>query len=176
MIKWYAVHTYSGQELSVKKHIEMMVEREGLEDQIRTVMVPTQEVVSVANGKKTSRTKKFFPSYIIIEMELNKDTMHYITDIPGVTHFVGVDGKAQTLKKSEVARLLGEPGEEEELTKMVEIPYNVGESVRIKDGPFKDFDGTIEEINVEKGKLKVMVSVFGRSTPVELGFMQVEGL
>jgi len=109
-------------------------------------------------------------------MELNKDTMHYITDIPGVTHFVGANGKAQTLKKAEVDRLLGNTGPEEELNSMVEIPYSIGESVRIKDGPFKDFDGTVEEINVEKGKLKVMVSVFGRSTPVELGFMQVEGL
>jgi transcriptional antiterminator NusG len=176
-MKWYTIHTYSGQELSVQKHIEMMVEREKLEDQIRTVLVPTQEVVSVTNGKKTSRTKKFFPAYVIIEMEMNKDTMHYITDVPGVTHFVGVNGKAQTLKKSEVDRLLGNTSEQdEELTKMVEIPYSIGEAVRIKDGPFKDFDGTIEEINVDKGKLKVMVSVFGRSTPVELGFMQVEGL
>lgn len=153
-----------------------MVEREGLQESILQVLVPTQEVVTMSGGRKISRTKKFFPSYIIIQMELNKDTMHYITDIPGVTHFVGVDGKAQLVKQSEVDRLLGKTGVEEEFDKIVEIPHTVGESVRIKDGPFKDFDGVVEEINVEKGKLKVMVSVFGRSTPVELGFMQVEGL
>jgi transcriptional antiterminator NusG len=175
-MKWYVVHTFSGQEISVQKHIEMMIEREGLQSMINQVLVPTQEVVTVTGGKKVSRTRKFFPSYIIIEMDLNKDTMHYITDIPGVTHFVGANGKAQTLKKAEVDRLLGNNGPEEELNSMVEIPYSIGESVRIKDGPFKDFDGTVEEINTEKGKLKVMVSVFGRSTPVELGFTQVEGL
>lgn len=175
-MKWYVVHTFSGQELSVKKHIEMMIEREGLQSMINQVLVPTQEVVNVSGGRKTSRTRMFFPSYIIIEMDLNKDTMHFITDIPGVTHFVGANGKAQTVKPAEVDRLLGRSGPEEELNQMVEIPYSVGESVRIKDGPFKDFDGTVEEINVEKGKLKVMVSVFGRSTPVELNFMQVEGL
>jgi transcriptional antiterminator NusG len=175
-MKWYVVHTFSGQELSVQKHIEMMIEREGLQSMINQVLVPTQEVVTVTGGKKVTRTKKFFPSYIVIEMDMNKDTMHYITDIPGVTHFVGVNGKAQTVKKHEVDRLLGISDPEEALSSRVEVPYSIGESVRIKDGPFKDFDGTVEEINLEKGKLKVMVSVFGRSTPVELGFTQVEGL
>jgi transcriptional antiterminator NusG len=176
-MKWYVVHTYSGQENSVKKHIDMMVEREGLQDQIVQVLVPSQEVVSVTKGKKVSRNKKFFPSYILIQMEINKTTMHLVTEIPGVTHFVGTGNKPQAIRKSEAERLMGQvnPLEGEE-KQVVEIPYAIGESVRIKDGPFKDFDGTIEEINTEKGKLKVMVSVFGRSTPVELNFVQVESL
>jgi transcriptional antiterminator NusG len=175
--KWYVVHTYSGQELAVQKYIEMLVEREQLQSQIGTVLVPTQEVVTISGGKKRSHTKKFFPSYILIEMEMNDDTMHYVTNIPGVTHFVGSNGKAESILPEEVNRLLGVTEGEEKLGgDVIEIPFRVGEAVRIKAGPFKDFDGTVEEINPEKGKLKVMVSVFGRSTPVELGFTQVEGL
>jgi transcriptional antiterminator NusG len=175
-MKWYVVHTYSGQENNVKKHLEIIVSREGLQDQIGHILVPSQDVVSVSRGKKINRNRKFFPSYIIVEMEMNKDTMHLVTDIPGVTHFVGTDNKPQAIRKSEVERLLGQvnPGNAEE--KILEIPFLIGDSVRIKDGPFKDFDGSVEDVNTEKGKLKVMVSVFGRSTPVELGFMQVEAL
>jgi transcriptional antiterminator NusG len=110
-------------------------------------------------------------------MEMTRDTMHLITEIPGVTHFVGVDNKPQALRRAEVERLTGSQDEEENVpSQLDEIPFTIGEAVRIKAGPFKDFDGVIDEINAEKGKLKVMVSVFGRSTPVELDFNQVEGL
>jgi len=175
-MKWYVVHTYSGQENNVKKHLEMMIEQEGLQEMFGQILVPTQEVVSVARGKRTTRNKKFFPSYIIVEMELNKESIHYVTDLPGVTHFVGVDNKPQAIRKSEVERLLGQVNPDDAVDEVLEIPYAVGDSVRIKEGPFKEFDGSVEEVYPDKGKLKVMVNVFGRSAPVELGFMQVEGL
>jgi transcription termination/antitermination protein NusG len=176
-MKWYVVHTYSGQETSVEQHIGMMIEREGIQEFFGEVRVPQQDVVSVTRGRKVSRSRKLFPSYILIEMEMTRDTMHYITEIPGVTHFVGVDNKPQAMRRSEVERMLGsEESVEGSVPAFEEIPFSVGEAVRINTGPFKDFDGTIEEINAEKGKLKVMVSVFGRSTPVELTFTQVEGL
>lgn len=175
MKKWYVVHTYSGQEGKVKQHLEALVDKNSMQDLFGNILLPTREVTTVQKGKKTTRDKKFYPSYLLVEMEMNKDTMHYVTDIPGVTHFVGV-GKPQPLRKSEVDRILGQSGPETTETGVVEIPFNNGEKVRIKDGPFKDFDGVVEEINPEKGKLKVMVSVFGRSTPVELDFGQVDSV
>jgi transcriptional antiterminator NusG len=174
--KWYVVHTYSGQESKVKLHLDALVERNGLGDYIGQVLVPTREVTTIQKGKKTVRDHKFFPSYILVEMELNKDTMHAVTDVPGVTHFVGVDNKPQPLRKAEVDRILGQEAPETTEAKVVEIPFHNGDKIRIKDGPFKDFDGVVEEIHAEKGKLKVMVSVFGRSTPVELDFGQVDAV
>ncbi|MFC1584723.1 transcription termination/antitermination protein NusG [Fibrobacterota bacterium] len=173
--KWYVVHTYSGQEAKVKSHLEMTVEKSELSPYFGEILMPTREVVTVTKGKKISRDRKNFPSYIIVEMEMNKETMHYVTDIPGVTHFVGV-GKPQPLRKAEVERILGSTGPEIQESGELDIPYMSGDSVRIKDGPFKDFDGVVEEVNPEKGKIKVLVSVFGRSTPVELDFIQVESL
>jgi transcription termination/antitermination protein NusG len=173
-VKWYAVHTYSGQEGKVKQHLEAIVEKNGLRDQFGKVLLPMREVTTVQKGKKTVRDRKFFPSYLLVEMDMNKDTMHCVTDVPGVTHFVGVDNKPQPLRKAEVDRILGQGMPEVQETGVMEIPFRSGDKVRIKDGPFKDFDGTVEEINPEKGKLKVMVSVFGRSTPVELDFGQVD--
>lgn len=173
--KWYVVHTYSGQEGKVKQHLEALVDKNNLKESFGNILLPTREVTTVQKGKKTTRDKKFYPSYLLVEMEMTKDTMHYVTDIPGVTHFVGV-GKPQPLRKSEVDRILGQTTVETTDTGVVEIPFTSGEKVRIKDGPFKDFDGVVEEINPEKGKLKVMVSVFGRSTPVELDFVQVDSV
>jgi transcriptional antiterminator NusG len=109
-------------------------------------------------------------------MEINKTTMHLVTDIPGVTHFLGNGNTPQAIRRSEVERLLGQVDPDQADEQVVDVPYVIGDSVRIKEGPFKDFDGSVEDVNTEKGKLKVMVSVFGRSTPVELGFNQVEGL
>ena len=176
MKKWYVVHTYSGQEGKVKQHLDALVERNGMGEQIGQVLVPTREVTTIQKGKKTVRDHKSFPSYILVEMELNKDTMHIVTDVPGVTHFVGVDNKPQALRKAEVDRILGTDVPAVQETRIVEIPFHNGDKIRIKDGPFKDFDGVVEEIHPEKGKLKVMVSVFGRSTPVELDFGQVDAV
>ncbi len=175
MKKWYVVHTYSGQEAKVKAQLEIVIERNELQDHFGNILLPTKEVTTVAKGKKQVRDKKWYPSYLLIEMEMNKDTMHHVTDISGVTHFVGV-GKPQPLRKSEVERILGMQAPETPESGPVEIPFIPGERVRIKEGPFKDFDGTVEEVNAEKGKLKVMVSVFGRSTPVELDFTQVDAV
>ena len=173
--KWYVVHTYSGQESKVKAHIEMGIEKAEMQPYFGEILMPTREVVTVTKGKKTSRDRKFFPSYIIVEMEMTKETQVFITEIPGVTHFVGV-GKPQALRPAEVTRILGQTSPEVQETGEIEIPYQSGDTVKIKDGPFKDFDGTIEDVNPEKGKVKVLVSVFGRSTPVELDFVQVESL
>ena len=173
MKKWYVLHTYSGQEAKVQQHLESLIEKNVLKEHFGQVLLPMREVTTVQKGKKTVRDKKYFPSYLLVEMEMNKETMHTVTDIPGVTHFVG-EGKPQPLRKGEVERLLGQASPEVQETKVMEIPFHSGEKVRIKDGPFKDFDGVVEEINPEKGKLKVMVSVFGRSTPVELDFGQVD--
>ncbi len=173
--RWYVVHTYSGQENKVKQHLESMVEKNSLSESFGRMLLPTREVTSVQNGKKTTRDRKFFPSYLLVEMAMNKETMHQVTDIPGVTHFVG-EGKPQALRKSEVDRILGQGTPETQISGVVEIPFHSGDKVRIKDGPFKDFDGVVEETNPEKGKIKVMVSVFGRSTPVELHFGQVDAV
>lgn len=175
-MKWYAVNTFSGQELNVQKHVEMLIEREGLEEIIGQTFVPTQEVVSVTNGRKRTSTRKHLPSYVLIELEFNKETLHYITDIPGVMHFVGANGKPERVKQVEVDRMMGKTPEKEVSQDVIEVPYGIGDVLRITDGPFKDFEGSVEEISPEQGKLTVMVSVFGRSTPVQLSFAQVVGL
>jgi transcriptional antiterminator NusG len=174
-MKWYVVHTYSGQEGKVKQHLEALVDKNNLKAQFGNILLPTREVTTVQKGKKTTRDKKFYPSYLLVEREMNKDTMHYVTDIPGVTQ-CGGGGEPQPLRRAEVDRILGQSSPETTETGVVEIPFTSGEKVRIKDGPFKDFDGVVEEINPEKGKIKVMVSVFGRSTPVELDFGQVDAV
>jgi len=174
-MQWYAVNTYSGQELVVKKRIEQMVEREKLSDRIGRVLVPSQEYIVVKDGKRRTTRSNLFPSYVIVEMDLDSQTQYLITSIPGVTRFVGEGNEPHPLRKSEVSRLLGIVENKDEIPEVV-IPYAAGDNVRIKEGPFKDFIGTVEEVNTERRKLKVMVSVFGRFTPVELGFSQVEAV
>jgi transcriptional antiterminator NusG len=175
MMQWFAVSTYSSQELAVKKRIEQMVEREGLQEKIGQVLVPQQEYITVKDGKRKTVKANLFPSYIIIEMELDSNSQYMVQSIQGVVKFIGEGNDPHPLRKSEVERLLGVVNAEDALPK-IEIPYVNGDSVRIKEGPFKDFIGTVEEVNTEKRKLKAMVSVFGRSTPVELGFTQVEAV
>lgn len=133
--------------------------------------MPTHDVVHVKNGKKIKTTRKFFPSYILVEMDLTKETSHFIRNINGVTGFVG-GKKPQPLREEEVSRILGQT-EKISRQQISEVPFEIGEAVKIKEGPFKDFDGVVNEIHPEKGKIKVMVSVFGRSTPVEVDFMHV---
>jgi transcriptional antiterminator NusG len=174
-MKWYVVHTYSGHENKVKENILKMIATSSIQDQFGRLIVPTEEVAEMKKGKKTVTTRKFFPSYILIEMFMSDDSWHLVNGIPGVTSFVGTGTKPQALLPNEVERILGRMDKEKD-TIIPEIPYTLGEHIRIKDGPFSDFTGVIDEINAEKGKLRVLVSIFGRETPVELDFLQVESL
>ena len=183
MKRWYAIHTFSGQENNIKKHIEQMIEREGVQDKFGQVIVPTREVVSNVRGRRRVSTQNLYPAYIIIdpayiiiEMELDELTQHLVSTINGVTHFAGMTRASRVpipLQQSEVDRLLG-VNPETSMEGEIQIPYTIGENVRIKEGPFKDFVGVVDEIMEDKTKIKVMVTVFGRSTPVELAFNQVE--
>ncbi len=171
--KWYVVHTYSGHENKVRQNILKMINTSPIKDHFGQIVVPTEEVAEMKKGKKTVTTRKFFPSYILIEMHMTDESWHLVNGIPGVTSFVGTGDKPQPLSKPEVERILGRMDKEKQ-TITPEIPFTLGEHIRIKDGPFSDFTGVIDEINAEKGKLKVLVSIFGRETPVELDFLQVE--
>lgn len=170
---WYVLHTYSGHENKVKLHLEKLIEAEGMEDKIAQVLVPTEEVVEMKQGKKTSFTRKLFPSYILVEMEMDRSAWHLVTNAPGVTHFVGSSTKPQPLRKSELDRILHRVEESKEDKKQTEVPYTTGDHIKVTDGPFTDFTGVVEEVHPDRGKLKVMVSIFGRATPVELDFLQV---
>lgn len=174
-MQWFAVNTYSSQELVVKKRIEQMVEREKLQEKIGQILVPQQEFVKIKDGKRKTYKANIFPSYIMIEMELDTHTQYMVQSIQGVVKFMGEGNTPHPLRKTEVERLLG-VASGEELAPQIEIPYINGDNVRIKEGPFKEFIGTVEDVNTEQRKLKVMVSVFGRLTPVELGFNQVEAV
>lgn len=174
-MKWFVIHTYSGHENKVKENILKMVKTSSIIEQFGRLIVPTEEVAEMKKGKKTITTRKFFPSYILIEMFMSDESWHLVNGIPGVTSFVGTGTKPQPLMPNEVERILGRMDKEKE-TIIPEIPFTLGEHIRIKDGPFSDFTGVIDEINAEKGKLRVLVSIFGRETPVELDFLQVEAL
>ena len=171
--RWYVVHTYSGHENKVRENIQKMINASSIKDHFGQIVVPTEEVAEMKKGKKTITTRKFFPSYILIEMFMSEDSWHLVNGIPGVTSFVGTGTKPQPLSEGEVERILGRMDRDRE-TIAPEIPFTLGEHIRIKDGPFSDFTGVVDEINAEKGKLRVLVSIFGRETPVELDFLQVE--
>lgn len=171
---WYVVHTYSGHENKVKYYLENAIATSGLGDQMGRVEVPTEDVVEMRDGKKVTSTRKFFPSYVLVEMEMAKDTWHLVTGIPGVTSFVGAGKKPQPLRPAEVERILGRLDGVSEVREETGIPFQVGDRVKVIDGPFSDFTGVLDEINEERRKIKVMVSIFGRATPVELDVLQVE--
>lgn len=174
--KWYFLRAASGKEKKVKEYIDDEVARRHLEDYIGQVLIPTEKIYQIRSGKKVSKERPFFAGYVLIEAALVGDIQHFlINDVPHVMGFLGErDGKPTPLRKVEVNRILGKVDElnagEEELT----VPFCVGEAVKVIDGPFNSFTGTIEEVNDEKKKLKVMVKIFGRKTPLELSFMQVE--
>jgi transcriptional antiterminator NusG len=172
-MKWYAIHTYSGHENKVKENIVKMAKTSGVGDQFGRLIVPTEEVAEMRKGKKTITTRKYLPGYILIEMFMSEESWHLVNSIPGVTSFVGTGTTPQPVAESEMERVLGRMDKERE-TIVPEIPFTLGEHIRIKDGPFSDFTGIIDEINTEKGKLRVLVSIFGRETPVELDFLEVE--
>jgi transcription termination/antitermination protein NusG len=174
-LEWFTLHANTGHENKVKRNIEMAIKSNHMEEYFGDVLVPIQEVTEMKNGKRVTTKRKFLPGYILVEMLMNKETHHFINSIPGVTGFIGgTPLKPQPVPKDEVDRILGRIKEPEEGKTALEIPYKVGDSVQVMDGPFSDWMGVINEINHEKGKLKVMISIFGKETPVELDFLQVK--
>jgi len=172
--KWYVVRAISGKEKRVKEYLESEIKRLQLEDLIAQVLIPTEKVYQIRKGKKISKERNYFPGYVLVEAELSGEIPHIIKNIPNVLNFLGTKGVPEPIRETEVKRILGKVDELSELGEEMNIPYIVGESVKVIDGPFNSFSGIIEEINEEKKKLKVMVKIFGRKTPLELGFMQVE--
>jgi len=159
----------------VKKNLEQRVKFMDSLEEIAQVIIPTEEVVEMKNGKKTTTSKKFLPSYILVEMDMTKETWHLVRNTPGVTSFVSAGDKPQPLRSEEVDRIMAQM-DRARTRATTDIPYKVGDAVKVVDGPFTDFSGIVNEINPERGKLKVMVSIFGRSTPVELNFLQVKSI
>ena len=174
--KWYVVRAVSGQENKIKAYIEQEVNRVGMGDYISQVLVPTEKVVQVKDGKKISKERVYFPGYVMIEANLTGEIPHIIKSITGVIGFLGETkgGEPVPLRMAEVNRMLGRVDELSVTTENVNIPYSIDETVKVIDGPFNGFNGTIEKINEEKRKLEVMVKIFGRKTPLELSFTQVE--
>ena len=169
--RWYVLHTYSGYENKVKKSIEHRVEALDLTDRVHEVVVPTQDEIEIRNSQRITVQKKVFPGYVLVRMAMDDDTWYALRNTPGVTGFVNVNNKPVPLAETEVQTIL--KGMTAEAPK-VKMSFQLGDTVRIVDGPFADFRGEIDEINNEKGTIKVLVSFFGRETPVELDFLQAE--
>ena len=172
--KWYVVRAISGKERKVQQYLESEISRLNMEDIISKVLIPIEKVYQVRNGKKISKERNIYPGYILIEAILTGEVPHIVKSIPGVIGFLGTKGEPNPIRQAEVNRILGKVDELAEQGEGVNIPFIVGETVTVIDGPFNSFSGIIEEINEEKKRLKVMVKIFGRKTPLELGFMQVE--
>ena len=174
--KWYVVRAVSGQEAKIKDYIASEISRLGYDSYLEDILVPTEKVVQIRNGKKINKEKVYYPGYIMIKADLSGEIPHVIKSVTNVIGFLGETkgGEPVPLRPSEVNRLLGKVDELELSKEHVAIPYTVGESIQVVDGPFNGFTGTIEHINEEKRKLQVMVKIFGRKTPLELSYMQVE--
>ncbi len=173
-MNWYVVHTYAGFENKVKSSIQETVSKLGLQDKIGQILVPTEEVLSLKAGKKRKSQRKFFPGYILVEMALDDNTWHIVKDTPKVTGFVGGTTNPTPLSDEEVKHILRQAEEGAVAPTQPKVAYQKGDRVRVIDGPFSSFIGTVEDVNPSHGRLTVMVSIFGRSTPVELEFLQVE--
>jgi transcriptional antiterminator NusG len=171
--RWYVLHVYSGNENKVAEAILDKAKKAGLEEKFEQVLVPTHEVMEVRRGKKVSTEKKFFPGYVLIKMELDDDAWHLVQNLPKVTGFLGGKGHPTPITQSEAERLMHQVAEGVNAGRDGLI-FDIGEQVRVCDGPFSSFNGVVEEVDEEKARLKVMVSIFGRSTPVDLEFSQVE--
>lgn len=181
-LKWFVLRVISGKEKKVKTYLETEVERSKLTDFIPQILIPSEKVYEMRNGKKRVRERNFFPGYVLVSADLsNGEAYHLVNSIPGVIGFLGGNGTSSSkepvaLRQSEVNRILGKVGEIDEFEEKLETPFIKGESVKVMDGPFSGFTGSVEEIFEEKKKLNVMVKIFGRNTPVELNYMQVEKL
>ncbi len=174
--KWFVVRAISGKENKIKKYIEDEILRNGLSSQVTQILIPTEKVYQIRNGKKISKERSFFPGYILVEANLSGEVPHIIRGVNGVIGFLGAEkrGEPLPLRMSEVNRILGKVDELAETEEEMNIPYIVGENIKVIDGPFNGFNGTVENINEEKRKLEVMVKIFGRKQPLELSFLQVE--
>lgn len=177
MKKWYVVNTYSGHENKVRTTMERRIESFGIGRYFGEIKIPTEQVIEIKDGKKVPTVQRQFPGYILVNMDLNDDTWRLVRQTPGVTQIVGAGDKPMPLSRGEVERLL-HPGEAAEAREKVRttVDYEVGETVKVISGPLADFEGAISDINVDQSRLKVMVSIFGRETPVELSFNQVSKL
>ena len=173
--RWYVVHVYSGFEKKVAESIKEQVAAAGMEDLIEDVLVPTEEVVEMRRGQKVSAERKFFPGYILAHMEMNDLSWHLVSNTPKVTGFLGSGKKPSPISQKEADRILHQVQEGVERPKP-SVSFEVGEQVRVSDGPFASFNGLVEEVDEERARLKVTVSIFGRATPVELEYGQVEKL
>lgn len=168
---WYVVHSYSGYENKVKKNLEQRIESMGMQDQIFQVVVPTEEEVEIRDGHRRTTRRRVFPGYLLVDMYLNDDSWYVVRNTPGVTGFVGSGSKPTALRQDEVDKILKRMESE---APRVRVTFREGQRVRIIEGPFADFIGTVDELDVDRGKVRVLVSFFGRETPVELDFLQVE--
>ena len=172
--RWYVVHVYSGMEKSVHKAMLERIERAGLQNYFGQVLVPSEEVIESKGGQKSISERRIFPGYVLVEMELTDETWHVIKNTPRVTGFLGGSGnRPSPISEKEVAKILSQMEEGVERPRP-KVLFEVGEMLRVKEGPFADFNGNVEEVNYEKSKVRVSVAIFGRSTPVELDFSQVE--
>ena len=173
--KWYVLRAIGGKEKKVKEYIESEINRLNLQDYISQVLIPTEKVYKIRSGKKISKERNFFPGYVLVETVLAGEVPHILQNVPNVIGFLGTRGDQPVpLRQSEVNRILGKVDELAASEEEINVPFFVGETVKVIDGPFNSFTGIIEEVNDEKKKLKVMVKIFGRKTPLELSFMQVE--
>tara|TARA_B100001013_G_scaffold74895_2_gene39936 strand:+ start:427 stop:957 length:531 start_codon:yes stop_codon:yes gene_type:complete len=171
--RWFIVHVYSGFESKVANSIQEQAELRSLDDNIQEIMVPTEEVVQIRRGQKINAERKFFPGYVLVKMELSDEAYHLIKDTPKVTGFLGTAGNPSPISEAEAQRVMRQVQEGIERPKP-SITFEVGEQVRVSDGPFASFNGMVEEVDEERARLKVSVSIFGRATPVELEYGQVE--
>lgn len=176
--RWYAIQTTAGHENKVRTLLQRKIELDAHapeERPLRQALVPTQEVVEIKAGKKVTVERKLYPGYVLVEMEMNQETAHVVNSIQGVIKFVGHEKFPQALRPDEVNRLLGVTDEAEQAEPKEEIPFLIGQAVAITEGPFTDFNGTVEEVLTDKGKVRVSVSLFGRPTSVELDYLQLRG-
>lgn len=174
ILKWYVLRTFSGHEKKVKEKLEQELERVGMTEKVPEIMIPTETVFEMRGGKKRTREKNFFPGYIMLNALLGKELMHVISGVPSVVGFLTTGNVPTALRPEEVNRILGKMDEAREMGEQPEIPFKDGDLVKVVDGPFNNFTGTVEEVYPDKMKVKVMVSIFGRKTPLELDYLQVE--